>query len=180
MATTGDELAAFGEEADRIEARLIDLERVSNRFSASLSRGLAAAALEGRSLDDVLRQLALSLSASMLNGALQPIVSGISSLAGGLLGTSGGVVPFADGGVVASPSYFPMADGRTGLAGEAGAEAILPLARGTDGTLGVRASGGQVAVTFHVTTPDAASFRRSEAQITALLARAVERGRRGL
>jgi hypothetical protein len=35
-------------------------------------------------------------------------------------------------------------------------------------------------VTFNVTTPDAQSFSKSEAQVTAMLARAVGRGRRGL
>jgi phage-related minor tail protein len=67
--------------------------------------------------------------------------------------------------------------------GEAGAEAILPLARGADGRLGVAAGGAAqtaVQVTFNVTTPDAASFAKSEAQVTAMLARAVGRGRRGL
>jgi hypothetical protein len=35
-------------------------------------------------------------------------------------------------------------------------------------------------VHFNVTTPDAASFVKSEAQVSAMLARAVARGRRGL
>ena len=93
----------------------------------------------------------------------------------------GHVVPFAAGGVVSTPSYFPM--GRyVGLMGEAGAEAILPLQRGADGRLGVAASGGggSVNVVFNVTTQDAASFRKSEAQVTGMLARAVSRGARTL
>jgi phage-related minor tail protein len=90
-------------------------------------------------------------------------------------------VPFASGGVIASPVTFPLADGGTGLAGERGAEAILPLARGPDGKLGVAAQGGGgVAVTFNVTTPDADSFRRSESQVAAMLARAVALGQRNL
>ena len=35
-------------------------------------------------------------------------------------------------------------------------------------------------VTFNVTSPDAASFRRAEAEVSAMLARAVARGQRGL
>ena len=71
-------------------------------------------------------------------------------------------------------SPFRSAGNRIGLAGERGAEAILPLARGPDGALGVRAAGGGgISVTFNVSTPDADSFRRSETQIAALLARAV-------
>ena len=81
---------------------------------------------------------------------------------------------------MATPSYFPVRGG-VGLMGEAGPEAILPLARGPDGRLGVRAGGGGgTNVTFNVTARDAESFRRAEAELTAMLARAVARGRRGL
>ncbi len=101
---------------------------------------------------------------------------------GGVLG-GGQVRPFAAGGVVAAPAYFPLAGSQgTGLMGEAGPEAILPLRRGSDGRLGVAAGGTErpVAVTVNITTPDIEGFRRSEAQVAARLARAVARGRRAL
>ena len=58
-------------------------------------------------------------------------------------------IGFANGGtftnsIVSSPTLFKFADGgttRTGLMGEAGPEAIMPLKRGSDGSLGVQASG---------------------------------------
>ena len=50
----------------------------------------------------------------------------------------GNVVPFAHGGVVGSPTMFPMSRGRTGLMGEAGPEAIMPLNRTANGDLGVK------------------------------------------
>jgi hypothetical protein len=53
----------------------------------------------------------------------------------------GHLIPFANGGIVSSPTMFPMARGM-GLMGEAGPEAIMPLQRGADGKLGVRAGGG--------------------------------------
>jgi hypothetical protein len=56
---------------------------------------------------------------------------------------SNGIAKFASGGVVSSPTLFKFADGgamRTGLMGEAGPEAIMPLKRGADGKLGVAAS----------------------------------------
>ena len=53
--------------------------------------------------------------------------------------SGGKVVPFANGGVVSSPTMFPMANG-AGLMGEAGPEAIVPLNRGPGGKLGVGAS----------------------------------------
>lgn len=60
---------------------------------------------------------------------------------------SGGVQKFAKGGaftnsIVDSPTAFGMAGGQPGLMGEAGPEAIMPLARGSDGSLGVRMVGG--------------------------------------
>jgi lambda family phage tail tape measure protein len=55
---------------------------------------------------------------------------------------AGNVIPFAGGGIVDRPTFFPMAKG-TGLMGEAGPEAIIPLARKSDGSLGIK-GGGQV------------------------------------
>ena len=54
----------------------------------------------------------------------------------------GMVMPFAKGGVVGAPAYFPLGRG-LGLMGEKGAEAVIPLARGPDGRLGVQAGGGR-------------------------------------
>lgn len=59
----------------------------------------------------------------------------------------GRVLAFAGGGVVSSPTLFPMARG-TGLMGEAGPEAIMPLDR-IGGKLGVRASGAGVTVNVY-------------------------------
>jgi hypothetical protein len=51
------------------------------------------------------------------------------------------IQPFARGGIVDRPTLFPFAKG-TGLMGEAGPEAIIPLKRGRDGKLGVAGGGG--------------------------------------
>src|SRR5262249_50825336 len=98
-----------------------------------------------------------------------------------LIETIGGLTPFASGGVIRAPSYFPLASGALGLAGEAGPEAIVPLKRGSDGRLGVAMNGAGPApsITIQITTPDAQSFRRSEAYVTGQIARAVARGQRG-
>lgn len=61
-----------------------------------------------------------------------------------------GVQKFAQGGmftnsIVSSPTLFKFAKG-TGLMGEAGPEAIMPLKRDSSGNLGVRAAGGNTEV----------------------------------
>ena len=60
-----------------------------------------------------------------------------------------GIVPFYKGGIVNRPTLFPFADG-TGLMGEAGPEAIVPLKRGRDGKLGVAGGGGTTTVNVSV------------------------------
>ena len=179
----------FRADAKPLEDTLRNLQGLSERFGSQLTGSLARAAVSGRGLDDVLRGVALNLAGMALGQGLKPLQSlagsMFGSLAGGLGGlmgfAKGGVVPFASGGVVSAPTYFPMG-GNVGLMGEAGAEAIMPLARGADGRLGVAAAGGGggVSVVFNVTTPDAPSFRKSEAQVSAMLARAVRRGTRSL
>jgi phage-related minor tail protein len=169
-----------------LRSSLSEASRLSGKFASDLTRAFEDAALKGRSLADVLKSLALSLSAHALEAALAPISKLFGNSLAGLLGGGGGAsgltLPFASGGVIASPVAFPLSGGRTGIAGEAGAEAILPLTRGRDGRLGVRAEGGQSSlnVTFNVTTPDAQSFRRSEGQIAAMLNRVTARGQRNL
>jgi phage-related minor tail protein len=114
---------------------------------------------------------------NMLNG----LFSGSFGFAKDAAFQQGLPVPFAQGGVISSPISFPLANGRLGIAGERGAEAILPLSRGPDGRLGIAARGaGGPMVTINVTTPDAESFRRSETQVAAMLARAVSLGQRNL
>lgn len=132
----------------------------------------------------MLKQLAFTLSAHTLQAAVAPLTGALGNSLAGLLGAVGAVpvAKHAKGGVIASPIAFPLSAGRVGLAGEAGPEAILPLARGRDGRLGVRSESTPQAlnITFNVTAQDAQSFRRSEGQIAAMLSRAVGRGNRNL
>jgi phage-related minor tail protein len=125
-----------------------------------------------------------------LSGIGKGLGSVLSSLFGGGQATAlaqggvlsrGMVMPFAQGGVIGAPTYFPLGRG-LGLMGERGAEAVMPLARGPDGRLGVQAGGAgrSASITVNIATPDAESFRRSEAQVSAALARAVARGQRGM
>ena len=189
-----DETWTVAVEADisGLQEQLAQATRFGRQFGYALTNAFQGVAFRGKDLGDVFRSLAMSLSRMAMQAAFKPLEQGVGSLIGGLL--SGGIgfakgggvqnalpVPFASGGVIASPVTFPLAGGRMGLAGEAGPEAIMPLTRGSDGKLGVRAQGGAgVSVTINVSTPDAESFRRSETQIAAMLSRAVAMGQRNL
>jgi phage-related minor tail protein len=68
------------------------------------------------------------------------IIGGWFPSAKGNAFSGGNVIPFARGGVVSSPTLFPMASGM-GLMGEAGPEAVVPLTRLANGKLGVATNG---------------------------------------
>lgn len=73
---------------------------------------------------------------------------------------SRGIQFFADGGVVNSPTMFGHSRG-LGIMGEAGPEAILPLKRGTDGSLGVQSTPPNVIVNV-MNQADGAQVEASE------------------
>ncbi len=173
-----------------------DAMRLSRSLSSSLRSAFDKAVLGGEKLSGVFRELALSVSDKVVDAALKPLTGGLTKSFSGLLGSftgglgqafgfadggafsAGRVRAFAQGGVVGGPTLFPMRGG-TGLMGEAGPEAIMPLQRGPDGRLGVAASGGGgggAPVMVNIQTPDLEGFRRSRGQVSAQLARAVRRG----
>lgn len=192
---------AFRRELEGVGGSLRDTGREASGMSRSVSSSIRSAfegvLFEGRGLGDALKSVGQSLSGAVLSQAMKPIQGAIgSAIGGGLQNLLGGVLPFAKGGIISSgrvqafarggvvdrPTSFPMRNG-SGLMGEAGPEAIMPLARGADGKLGVRAGAGRAAnisVTVNVSTPDVEGFKRSKSQIAADLSRALQRGARNL
>jgi phage-related minor tail protein len=182
---------AIDADTTALQAELRTAASLGRQFSTALTGAFDGIAIKGRSVAEVLKGLALRLSDLVLKAAFKPLEQGFGGFVSGLLSgglgfAKGGVfqggmpVPFAKGGVIQSPIAFPLGAGRMGIAGERGAEAILPLSRGPDGRLGVAAprGGGGMQITFNVATPDADSFRRSETQIAAMVARATALGQR--
>jgi phage-related minor tail protein len=171
----------FAGELAGVSAELRQINSLADGAARSITNAFRSAVSDGKSLNSVLGDIVTSFSRLALRAALQPVgnlisgfVASLFSAAGPSLGT---VQPFAKGGVIAAPTYFPLG-GAAGLAGEAGPEAIMPLVRGPDGTLGVAGGGGAVTVNFNVTAQDARSFAASEAELSAMLLRAVRRGTR--
>lgn len=190
--------AQFTAEMDRVRAAFAATQADAADFETGLSRGLRRAmkdlVVDGDSLSDALESLAKTMINTTFNSAMRPVTDhlgglvsdGIGALVGGILPfadgaafSQGKVTPFARGGVVSSPTHFPM-HGGLGLMGEAGPEAILPLARGHDGSLGVKTQGGgkSPTVVMNVSTPDVAGFQRSRGQIAAQMSRMLARGNR--
>lgn len=168
--------------------------KLSSGISTSLRASFNGLLADGLRLSDALRDLGSTMVQETFQAATNPVADeiggfltgGIERFVTGLLPfergapfSQGRVMPFARGGVVSAPVSFPMRGG-VGMMGEAGPEAILPLARGADGRLGVQAGGAgrPVSVVMNVTTPDAESFRRSQSQIAAQMSRALGRGQR--
>lgn len=171
-----------------------DLNVLERGLSRGLRRALDGVVLDGKKASDALRSVARSLVNTTYSAAVKPVMDrtgsvlaqGIGSVASGLFAfekggsfSQGRVMPFAKGGVVSSPTAFPMR-GATGLMGEAGPEAIMPLSRGADGRLGVKLQGGgrPVSVVMNIQTPDVQGFQRSQSQIAAQIGRALSRGAR--
>ena len=192
--------AEFDAELARMRAALAatgrDVATLERGFSRGLRRAFDGVVFDGRSLSDALDGLARTMMRTTYSAAIRPVTNhvgdllgdGVRNLVAGMLPfetgagfAQGRVRPFANGGVVREATLFPMR-GATGLMGEAGPEAILPLARGRDGKLGVRSGGGgnTVNVVMNVTTPDVAGFERSRGQIAAQMRRALARGARNL
>lgn len=190
--------AAFEQELKRMQATIHDTGRDISGLQRSISSGLRRAidglVFDGDKLSDVFRNVGKSMIDAAYAAALKPVTShiggllasGVEGVIGGLLPfekgapfSQGRVMPFAHGGIVSGPVSFPMRGG-TGLMGEAGPEAIMPLARGADGRLGVRSDGGgrPVNIVMNISTPDAEGFQRSRTQIAAQLTRAMGRGQR--
>lgn len=191
-------VAAFEGELSRMRDSLVFTGRevgvLSNGISGGLRHAFDGLVFDGMKLSDALKGVARTMIDTVYGIAMKPvqnavggaIAQGLNGLLGGIMPfekggafSQGRVMPFAKGGVVAAATRFPMRGGQ-GLMGEAGPEAIMPLARGPDGRLGVQAGGGArpVTVVMNIQTPDAQSFQRSQSQIAAQAQRMLARGQK--
>jgi lambda family phage tail tape measure protein len=139
LKTMGEGVAeTFSKAFGSLENELFDMVKTGkfefNRFAQSI-------------LDDLLKiiirlQIIAPLARAITGGSgglsLTPGADPTLSAANGAAFNQGGIRAFASGGVVSSPTLFNYGS-KTGLMGEAGPEAILPLSR-SNGKLGVEAS----------------------------------------
>jgi hypothetical protein len=130
-------------------------KEVGDLISSSMEDAFMSIVDGTKSVKDAFKSMAASIISELYRiFVVKKIVGGITGFLGfadggvfsggsvvpsakGNIFSGGNVVPFANGGVVSSPMTFPMTGGKTGLMGEAGPEAIMPLKRGKGGKLGV-------------------------------------------
>lgn len=198
MGASSAMVAAFEGELARMQTTLLftgrEVNTLSNGIGGGLRRAFDGLIFDGMKLSDALRTVAQSMVNGVYNAAMRPVQGAVGGLvAEGVNAVMGSMMPFKDGGafaqgrvmafakggVVTGPTNFAMRGGR-GLMGEAGPEAIMPLARGADGRLGVQSAGGgrPVTVVMNIQTPDVQGFQRSQSQIAAQASRALARGQR--
>jgi phage-related minor tail protein len=168
----GKAAALFNERFQKPVAESTDI--LSSGFRRVLSdfeRALQGAARTGQFS---MKQMVDSILADLSRLAFQkfvakPVTNFIEGIFGKLLDFGG---PRAAGG--------PVAPGEAYLVGERGPEMFVPAGAGAIApSAGGRGANAPI-IHFNITTPDAESFRRSEAQVSAMLARAVKRGTRGM
>lgn len=118
---------------------------LESSFESAFTSFVTGASSAREAASQLLGQLAQLFAQSAFrsligDGGIFKGLGGFLANANGNAFSNGRVQAFANGGIVNGPTLFPMANG-TGLMGEAGPEAVMPLTR-VGGKLGVRAVGG--------------------------------------
>jgi len=140
---------------DAMKQAEADRKAIVDTVADSIGAGLTSIVDGTKSVKDAFKDMARAVIAELWKVfVVQKLVAGVKTLFGFADGGvfSGGAPDkkFANGGVVGGPTTFPMAGGKTGLMGEAGPEAIMPLKRGKNGKLGVSVDGGSGSQTIVV------------------------------
>jgi len=125
-------------------------EDIMNTVSSNIESALMSVVDGTKSVEDAFRGMLRNIILEIYKQQVaQPFAQQAGNFITSLLSANGNVFnngshvqAYANGGVVGGPTYFPMRNGSTGLMGEAGPEAIMPLKRTKGGKLGVVAEGG--------------------------------------
>lgn len=199
----------LGEISDQAAQKLIGFQDIANQAAKNLAQSFMDFATSAdQSFSDFsknfLKQIAQMISQAILLNTITQIGNGMAGSSNGFISAIGkalipsangnvftpgaggpNLVPFANGGVFSSPVTFPIAGGRTGLMGEAGPEAIMPLTR-KNGRLGVDASGMGVVNNYNISVqvesnssnPDAVGNAVAEKVIRAIAKQEIANSRR--
>ena len=141
--TMRDKLRTFGDSIKTLQESMADVVvKGIKGMEDALVKFVTTGKLNFRNLaNSIIADMARIVIQQTITAPFTNFISGLFKNADGNAFVNGKVEKYAYGGVVKKPTLFPMANG-IGLMGEAGAEAILPLRRGTNGKLGVQSTGG--------------------------------------
>ena len=133
------------EAQDKLNEKLEEQDQLRSSIEASMEKAFMSMVDGTASVKDAFKTMAREIIAELYRVlVVKKMVAAISAgfADGGVFSGGSQVQAYADGGIVGGPTTFPMSGGRTGLMGEAGPEAIMPLKRGANGKLGVQMEGG--------------------------------------
>ena len=124
---------SFARDLGDVNAELKRVGDLADGVGRSLANAFRGAITDGKSLQGVLGEVSKAFADIALRAALKPVGTLVSGVVENLFKATDPplVKAFAAGGVVNAPSFFPPRGGMA-LAGAAGPEAIMPLARGPD------------------------------------------------
>lgn len=170
LKTLNDALASGNITPDQYRNTLGQLNDDLKEFNREQQKGVSGAAeffggivTGATTAKNALKNLFASVASNLVNRGFEGLIGGLfggGGTASGFLDLifsadgnafdKGQVVPFANGGIIDRATPFGLSGGRTGIAGEAGPEGVLPLQRGPNGQLGVTNFGGQSDRAMHV------------------------------
>lgn len=130
----------YSRAVDQLKDKLDDAGRAARNLGDEAGDALKEIILQGGNAREVIAGLLADMAGSLFSSGWSALTGALFPSAKGNVFDGGSIVPFARGGIVDRPTLFPMRRG-TGLMGEAGPEAIVPLRRGADGSLGIAANG---------------------------------------
>lgn len=163
------------------------LQQEIEGYSKNAADALVEFASTGKSsVRDMVTSILSDLAKLAVKKQLDPVFADFGKWVGSFAASAkgnvfgpGGVQAFASGGVVSGPTFFGMSGGGTGLMGEAGPEAVVPLKRTASGDLGVQASPVNVTVINNAGADiktEESKGPMGEQQIRILVNNAVEEG----
>jgi phage-related minor tail protein len=142
-----------------IEEQIALQEQLAKTIESSMENALMSMVDGTKSVKDAFKSMAAEIIKELYRVLVVQRIVGSASAGTGIAGSiatlfsangnafsGGNILPFANGGVVGGPTMFPVSGGKTGLMGEAGPEAIMPLKRDKNGRLGVSVEGGSGSV----------------------------------
>jgi len=167
-----------GGAVDGLKDKVESLKETANEMKDTFRDAFKGLITGAKSFGEVVGNVLNTIADKLLDSAFDALWGGsgggggglggfVGNLFGGLFGSakgnvfSGGsaVTAFANGGIVNGPTLFPMKGSQTGLMGEAGPEAIMPLSRGKNGKLGVQTGVGGGA-TLQIIAPEGFSVQQ--------------------